>query len=93
MASALDVALHVRPRGQFPNLAWVSSTDVPFYSLPHIPGLVDREGTVKESFEIPAEWNEKLIHQFSKSARWMDLEEARQSAESMEPSKSEEISG
>lgn len=58
---------------------------MPFYALPHIPGLVDREGTVKESFEIPAEWNEKLIQQFHKSARWVDHDDSKESATSDRP--------
>lgn len=44
---------------------------MPFYVLPHIPGLIDRQNSVKESFEVPLEYSEKLVILFERFSRNM----------------------
>lgn len=47
-------------------LTWVHITDVPFYVLPRVPGLIDQDDAVKESFEIPGEHAEKILRLFER---------------------------
>lgn len=42
---------------------------MPFYSLPRVPGLIDQEDGVKESFEIPPEHAERILTLFDRLSK------------------------
>lgn len=51
-------------------LTWVHITDVPFYVLPRVPGLIDQDDAVKESFEIPPDHAEKILKLFDRPPKY-----------------------
>jgi hypothetical protein len=54
-------------------LTWLYIVDVPFYQVHHINGLFDRQGDVKESFEINPDHSGKMLILFEKFSRRMIL--------------------
>lgn len=48
-------------------LKWICFADVPYYAIaPHVSGLIDRQGDLRESFEVFTEPAEKVLAQFER---------------------------